>query len=147
QYRRDLERSTPSIRSALSSGTRDQYTHPPKGSLNGTPSTSTSVRLTPLGPMPRSETPCDVGCDDRLLLRRKRLKGVTDPGHPANPPARTTIVRLPPGTSASVNRPSGPVTVCCSRPLLPSTLTDAPETAPLASSRTIPDTDDWAAAG
>src|SRR4029453_2501442 len=74
------------------------------------------------------------------------FEGVTDPDHSANPPARTTIVRLPPGTSASVNRPSGPVTVCCSRPLLPSTLPDAPETAPLASSRTIPDTDDWAAA-
>ena len=32
------------------------------------------MRLTPLGPMPRSETPCAVGCDDRLLVRRNRLK-------------------------------------------------------------------------
>ncbi len=61
------------MRSTLSSGTRVQYTQPPNGSLNGTPSTSTSVRLTPLGPIPRSETPCAVGCDDRLLLRRNRL--------------------------------------------------------------------------
>ena len=37
------------------------------------PSSSTSVRLTPLGPMPRSDTPCAVGCDDRLLVRRNRL--------------------------------------------------------------------------
>src|SRR5712691_10779188 len=62
------------MRSTLSSGTRVQYTQPPNGSLNGVPSTSTSVRLTPLGPMPRSDTPCAVGCDDRLLVRRKRLK-------------------------------------------------------------------------
>ena len=61
------------MRSTLSSGTRVQYTQPPNGSLNGTPSSSTSVRLTPLGPMPRSDTPCVVGCDDRLLVRRNRL--------------------------------------------------------------------------
>ena len=35
---------------------------------------STSDRLTPLGPMPRSDTPWAVGCDDRLLVRRNRLK-------------------------------------------------------------------------
>src|SRR5262245_35198710 len=62
------------MRLTLSIGTRVQYTQPPKGSLNGTPSTSTSVRLTPLGPIPRNETPCAVGWDDRLLLRRNRLK-------------------------------------------------------------------------
>jgi hypothetical protein len=61
------------MRSEFSSGTRVQYTHPPNGSLKGTSSSSTSVRLTPLGPMPRSDTPCEVGCVDRLLLRRKRL--------------------------------------------------------------------------
>ena len=61
------------MRSVFSSGTRDQYTQPPNGSLMGTPSTSTSVRLTPLGPIPRSDTPCVVGCDARLLVRRKRL--------------------------------------------------------------------------
>ncbi len=66
--------STTSMRSTLSIGTRVQYTQPPNGSLNGTPSTMTSVRLTPLGPMPRSDTPCAVGCDDKLLVRRKRLK-------------------------------------------------------------------------
>src|SRR6187397_673325 len=37
------------------------------------PSMSTSERLPPLGPMPRSDTPWAVGCDDRLLVRRKRL--------------------------------------------------------------------------
>src|SRR5215216_6532533 len=62
------------MRSTLSIGTRVQYTQPPNGSLNGVPSTRTSVRLTPLGPTPRSDTPCAVGCDDRLLVRRNRLK-------------------------------------------------------------------------
>ena len=32
------------------------------------------MRLTPLGPMPRSDTPCVVGLATRLLLRRNRLK-------------------------------------------------------------------------
>ena len=61
------------MRSTLSSGTRVQYTQPPNGSFCGMPSAMTSVRLTPLGPMPRSDTPCDVGCDDRLLARVNRL--------------------------------------------------------------------------
>src|SRR5688572_5601119 len=61
------------MRSTLSSGTRVQYTQPPNGSLNGTPSIRTSERLTPLGPIPRSDTPCAVGCADRLLVRRNRL--------------------------------------------------------------------------
>src|SRR5882672_5065734 len=61
------------MRSTLSSGTRVQYTHPPNGSFWGTPSARTSVRLTPLGPIPRSDTPCAVGCDDRLLVRRNKL--------------------------------------------------------------------------
>ena len=74
------------------------------------------------------------------------FEGATDADHSANPPARTTIVRLPPGTPESVKRPSGPVTVCSSGPLVPSTLIDAPETAPPASSRTTPETADWAAA-
>ncbi len=176
------------MRLTLSIGTRVQYTQPPKGSLNGMPSTSTSVRLTPLGPMPRSETPCAVGCDDRLLLRRKRLKvgtsrstssattagdcrivsfsmmfaltgtspsrfavrvGVTvtvsnspatasttstsrlagtDWDHSAKPPARTISVRSPAGAIAIVNRPSRPDIVCCSGPLVPVTITDAPDT-------------------
>ena len=74
------------------------------------------------------------------------FEGATDADHSANPPARTTIVTLPPGTPESVKRPSGPVTVCNSGPLVPSTLIDAPETAPPASSRTTPETADWAAA-
>ena len=62
------------MRSTLMSGTRVQYTQPPNGSLNGMPSSRTSVRLWPLGPIPRSDTPCVVGCAARLLARRKRLK-------------------------------------------------------------------------
>ena len=31
------------------------------------------MRLTPLGPTPRRETPCAVGCDAMLLVRRNRL--------------------------------------------------------------------------
>ena len=160
------------------------------------------MRLTPLGPMPRSDTPCAVGCEDRLLLRRNRLNvgtclstssattagdcwivsfsmmlaltgtsprafslrvgvtvtvsnsvaifrttltsldGVMGSENSANPPARTTIFRLPLGTELNENRPSGPVTVCSSGPLVPSTLTDAPDTAPPASSRTTPETAD-----
>src|SRR3990172_3427138 len=57
----------------LSRGTLLQYTQPPKGSFNGTPSSNTSVRLTPLGPIPRRETPCAVGWVTRLLLRRNKL--------------------------------------------------------------------------
>src|SRR3954466_15725453 len=72
-YRLEDASSVISTRSTLTGGTRDQYTQPPNGSLNGTPSSSTSVRLTPLGPIPRSDTPCAVGCDERLLVRRNRL--------------------------------------------------------------------------
>ena len=32
------------------------------------------MRLWPLGPMPRSDTPCVVGCAAMLLVRRNRLK-------------------------------------------------------------------------
>ena len=49
-YRLDEASSVISMRSTLSSGTRVQYTQPPNGSLNGMPSSSTSVRLWPLGP-------------------------------------------------------------------------------------------------
>jgi hypothetical protein len=57
-----------------SRGTRLQGTQPPKGSFSGTPSRRTSERLAPLGPRPRSETPCEVGFAVMLSLRRKRLK-------------------------------------------------------------------------
>ncbi len=40
----------------------------------GTPSTSTSARLAPLAPSPRSETPCDVGFAVWLPERRSKLK-------------------------------------------------------------------------
>ena len=48
-----------------------QYTQLPKGSLSGTPSQRTSVRLAPLGPIPRSETPVVVGWEMKLVFRRK----------------------------------------------------------------------------
>ena len=73
-YRLEAVSSVISIWSTLSSGTRVQYTQPPNGSLKGTPSSSTSVRLWPLGPMPRSDTPWVVGWAARLLVRRNRLK-------------------------------------------------------------------------
>src|SRR6266704_1227026 len=55
-------------------GMRSQYTHPPNGSTIGTPSSSTSARLGPLAPNPRSDTPCVVGFATRLLERRKSEK-------------------------------------------------------------------------
>src|SRR3954466_8050696 len=73
-YRLEDASSVISTRSTLTGGTRVQYTQPPNGSLKGTPSSSTSVRLWPLGPMPRSDTPCAVGCAARLLVRLNRLK-------------------------------------------------------------------------
>src|SRR5688572_26749499 len=65
---------TSSAPARASRGTLLQATQPPNGSLSGTPSSSTSERLAPLGPRPRSETPCAVGLALRLSLRRKRLK-------------------------------------------------------------------------
>ncbi len=70
----------------------------------------------------------------------------TDCVYSANPPARTISVRSPAGGIVNVNRPSGPVTVCCSRPPEPTTSTDAPDTAPPAGSLTMPETADWAPA-
>ena len=70
------------------------------------------------------------------------LEGATGSAHSANPPARTIIVRLPLGTSVRVNRPSGPRHGLLLETVRPQHATDAPETTPLASSRTIPDTVD-----
>jgi len=53
---------------------RSQYTHPPNGSLIGMLSQSTRVRLAPVDPVARSETPCVVGFATTLDERRKRLK-------------------------------------------------------------------------
>src|SRR2546426_232686 len=77
------------MRSTLSRGTRVQYTHPPNGSFWGMPSASTSVRLTPLGPIPRSDTPCAVGCDDRLLVHRKSAGADDERGGPSWYPVKT----------------------------------------------------------
>ena len=60
------------MRSRKSVGIRFQYTQLPKGSLSGIPSQRTSVRLAPLGPIPRSETPVVVGWEMKLVFRRKR---------------------------------------------------------------------------
>ena len=49
-------------------------THPPKGSLIGTPSIRTRVRLAPFGPRLRRETPCVVGLAESDPARRNRLK-------------------------------------------------------------------------
>jgi hypothetical protein len=59
------------LRSAAETGGRCELLQ--SGSFTGVPSDSTSVRLTPRGPMPRSDTPCDVGCVERLLEPRNRL--------------------------------------------------------------------------
>jgi hypothetical protein len=56
----------------------------------------------------------------------------------AKPPARTTTVACPSGVLSNVNRPSGPVTGCCSAPELVCTMTDAPGTAPPLVSLTLP---------
>ena len=68
-----LPRST-STRSIATCGTLSQYTHPPNASFNGTPSVSTSERLAPVPPRPRSVTPCAVGFDTREDVRRNRVK-------------------------------------------------------------------------
>src|SRR5688572_3522572 len=57
--------------------TRFHCTQPPNGSFSGTPSRRTAVRLAPLAPTPRSETPCVVGFALRLLERRK-IENPTD---------------------------------------------------------------------
>ena len=51
-----------------------QYTHPPNASLSGTPSTSTSDRLEPVPPRPRSVMPCAAGFDARDEVRRNSVK-------------------------------------------------------------------------
>ena len=66
-----------SICAMPSGGNRLHCTQPPKGSLIGTPSMRTSARLAPLGPMPRSDTPCAVGCVTRLEERRNKLNDGT----------------------------------------------------------------------
>ena len=61
------------------------------------PSHSTSVRLAPLDPMPRSDSPCVVGCATRLEFRRKRLKPGT---------IRSRSSRLTPGMRWSLGESS-----------------------------------------
>src|ERR1035437_507315 len=56
---------------------RAQYIQPPKGSLSGMPSASTSARLAPLAPSPRNDTPCDVGLAVWLPDRRNSEKPAT----------------------------------------------------------------------
>src|SRR5207247_6943345 len=55
-------------------GTLSQYTQPPNASFNGTPSASTSERLAPVPPRPRSVIPCAVGLDAREDVRRNSAK-------------------------------------------------------------------------
>src|SRR5262252_1842950 len=56
-----------------SRATRSQYTQPPKGSIRGISSTTTSARLAPLAPNPRMEAPWVPGLLVRLLERRNRV--------------------------------------------------------------------------
>ena len=62
-----------------------------------------------------------------------------------NPPARTTRVDGSDGAVSKVNRPSGPVTVCCWTPAGVSRRTAAPDTAPPLESLTTPVTEGAAA--
>src|SRR6476619_931931 len=89
---------------------RFQYTQLPNGSVNGTPSESTSVRLAPEPDTPRSVTPCVVGLATRDDERRNRLKpGVlrsassTAPAADVKSSADDTIVEL-----AAVSTPAAP---------------------------------------
>src|SRR5580693_5310352 len=84
-----------------SAGTRSQYTHPPKGSFSGMPSSSTSARLAPLAPNPRRETPCVVGFAVRLLDRRYKLNPGTwrrsSSSRSAGVSCKSSRARPPPG--------------------------------------------------
>ena len=53
-----------------SSGCSCQWIHPPMGSLSGTSSSVTSVRLAEVEPRPRRLTPCEVGFATSELERR-----------------------------------------------------------------------------
>ena len=60
------------------------------------------MRLTPLGPMPRSDTPWVVGLATRLLLRRNRLNpgsGVT-----GRPPSGGRALDIIPGQYRHIGR-------------------------------------------
>ena len=59
-------------------GGGSRNTQPPNGSFIGIPSTSTKVRLTPLGAMPRRLSPWAVGCESRLEVRRNKLTAGDD---------------------------------------------------------------------
>ena len=63
-----------STRSNSSGEMRVQYTQPPKGSLTGIPSQSTSDRLAPLDPRPRSDTPCVVDWPLRSMCAGTSVK-------------------------------------------------------------------------
>src|SRR5205823_7059096 len=52
-------------------GTEPQYIQPANPSCSGTPSSRTSARETPEGPMPRRLTPCELGSATRLEDLRK----------------------------------------------------------------------------
>ena len=51
-------------------GRRFQYTQLPKGSFRGVPSQRTRLRMAPLGPSPRRETPMVVGDLIEVLHQR-----------------------------------------------------------------------------
>src|SRR5580658_7924640 len=84
-----------------STGTRLQGTHPPKGSLRGTPSRRTSERLAPLGPKPRRETPWEVGLAVILSFLRKRLKSAVSRSV-SSAVKETPFSNADPGTTSTV---------------------------------------------
>src|SRR6185503_20314354 len=73
-YRSEVAPLKTSALSTLTRGTRVQYTQPPNGLFNGTPSYITSARLAPFAPTPRNETPCVVGFAVKPPERRNNEK-------------------------------------------------------------------------
>ena len=98
---------TTSTAASPSRGSLAQATQPPNGSLSGTPSRSSSVRLAPLGPSPRSETPWAVGLAARLSVRRNRLKAGSERSAPSSVRAGAAATSAP-GRRRTVAGLSGP---------------------------------------
>ena len=119
-YRSLAPPRTTSTLSMATCGTRSQLTQPPKGSLSGTPSASTRVRLAPEADSPRNVTPCVVGFAMRDGVRRKSEKPGVSRNTSSSVPAAATSRSRRESTVASAGR-SAPrtgrrpaVTVTCS---------------------------------
>src|ERR671912_1513375 len=86
-YKSPAPPRTTSTRSIAANGIRFQYTQLPNGSLSGTPSASTSVRLAPEPETPRNVTPCVVGLATRDDERRNNVKPGVERSASSNAPA------------------------------------------------------------